>query len=79
MTYGLIDWELHWWKSEDKIGLFHCMNESISLSSSKSYTRDEIGYVKEVTEIIVYWFVCLNTFKIAKSKNGLFEILCIYM
>ena len=28
---------------------------------------------KEVTEIKVYWFVCLNTFKIAKSKNGLFE------
>ena len=41
--------------------------------------RGEIGYVtevklsKEVTEITVYWFVCLNTFKIAKSKNGLFE------
>ena len=55
------------------------------MSSSKSYMRDEIGYVKEVnfckevTEIIVYWFVCLNTFKIAKSKNGLFEISCIYM
>ena len=28
---------------------------------------------KEVTEIKVYWFVCLNTFKFAKSKNGLFE------
>ena len=28
---------------------------------------------KEVTEIQVYWFVCLNTFKFAKSKNGLFE------
>ena len=28
---------------------------------------------KEVTEIKVYWFVCLNTFKVAKSKNGLFE------
>ena len=27
---------------------------------------------KEVTEKKVYWFVCLNTFKIAKSKNGLF-------
>ena len=28
---------------------------------------------KEVTEIKVNWFVCLNTFKFAKSKNGLFE------
>ena len=28
---------------------------------------------KKVTEIQVYWFVCLNTFKFAKSKNGLFE------
>ena len=28
---------------------------------------------KEVTEIKVYWFVCLNTFKFVKSKNGLFE------
>ena len=28
---------------------------------------------KEVTEIKVYWFVCLNNFKFAKSKNGLFE------
>ena len=28
---------------------------------------------KEVTEIKVYWFVCLNTFKFAKSKNDLFE------
>ena len=28
---------------------------------------------KELTEIKVYWFVCLNTFKFAKSKNGLFE------
>ena len=28
---------------------------------------------KEVTEIKVYWFVCLNTFKFAKSKNGLSE------
>ena len=28
---------------------------------------------KEVTEIKVYWFVRLNTFKFAKSKNGLFE------
>ena len=28
---------------------------------------------KEVTEIKVYWFVCLNSFKLAKSKNGLFE------
>ena len=27
---------------------------------------------KEVTEKKVYWFVCLNTSKIAKSKNGLF-------
>ena len=36
--------------------------------------RAEIGskFHKEVTEIKVYWFVCLNTFKIAKSKNGLF-------
>ena len=28
---------------------------------------------KEVTEIKVYWFVCLNTFKFAKSKKELFE------
>ena len=28
---------------------------------------------KEVREIKVYWFVCLNTFKFAKSKNELFE------
>ena len=28
---------------------------------------------KEVTEIKVYWFVYLNTFKFAKSKNGLFK------
>ena len=28
---------------------------------------------KEVTEIKVYWFVCLNTFKFAKSKNGLYK------
>ena len=34
---------------------------------------------KEVTEIKVYWFVCLNTFKFAKSKNGLFETGYIYM
>ena len=61
--------------------LYKKTNESISLSSSKSYMRGEIGYVTEVnlvrkyivTEITVYWFVCLNTFKIAKSKNGLFE------
>ena len=55
-----------------------CQYESISLSSSKSYMRGEIGchgskLSKEVTEITVHWFVCLNTFKIAKSKNGLFE------
>ena len=56
-------------------------NESISLASSKSYTRAEIGskFRKEVTEIKVYWFVCLNTFKIAKSKNGLVVTLYIYM
>ena len=50
------------------------LDESISLSSSKSYTRAEIGskFRKEITEIKAYWFVHLNTFKIAKSKNGLF-------
>ena len=54
------------------------LNESISLSSSKSYMRGEIGYVMEVNlvrnnrnkSLLV---CCLNTFKIAKSKNGLFQ------
>ena len=55
---------------------WYVINESISLSSSKSYRRAEMSRSKlhkEVTEIKVYWFVCLNTFKFAKSKNGLFE------
>ena len=54
----------------------HGRYESISLSSTKATGEAKCHgskLHKEVTEIKVYWFVCLNTFKFAKSKNGLFE------
>ena len=55
-----------WWNTSLSV----CQVARATREPKSGMSRSKLR--KEVTEIKVYWFVRLNTFKIAKSKNGLF-------